>query len=125
MSRNLCCNMYKMMVDPSCIASMIQTDGGCVMMWGIVPWYTLGLLVPIEHQSPKPTWVLLLNPIEHLWDAVEQIHMLAVQLTNLQQLGEVIMSKSTKSSEECFQHPVESMSWIIQAVLKVKRSPTF
>ncbi len=34
-----------------------------------------------------------LNPIEHLWDMVErEIHIMDVQLTNLQQLRDAIMS---------------------------------
>ncbi len=51
-----------------------------------------------------------LNPIFHFWDVVErEIHIMDVQLTNLQQLCDAIMSKLTKISEECFQHLVESM----------------
>ncbi len=51
-----------------------------------------------------------LNPIKHLWDVVEQeIHIMDVQLTNLQQLRDAIMSIWTRISEECFQHLVESM----------------
>ncbi len=60
-----------------------------------------------------------LNPIEHLCDVVErEIHIMDVQTTNLQQLRDDIMSIWTKISEECFQHLVESMPWIIKAVLK-------
>ncbi len=48
--------------------------------------------------------------IDHLWDMVEQeIHIMDVQPTDLQQLHDAIMSIWTKISEECFQHPVESM----------------
>ncbi len=43
-----------------------------------------------------------------------------VQLRNLQQLCDTIMSIWTKISEECFQHLVESMLWRIKAVLKAK-----
>ncbi len=51
-----------------------------------------------------------LSPIEHLWDLVEQeIRIMDVQPTNLQQLRDAIMSIWTKISEECFQHLVESM----------------
>ncbi len=51
-----------------------------------------------------------LNPIEHLWDVVErEIHIMDVQMTNLQQLCDAIISILTKISEECFQHIVESM----------------
>ncbi len=42
-----------------------------------------------------------LNPIEHIWDVVErEIHIMHVQLTNLQQLRDAIMSIWTKISEE-------------------------
>ncbi len=52
-----------------------------------------------------------LNPIEHLWDLVErEIHVMDVQMTNLQQLRDAIMSIWTKISEECFQHLVESVT---------------
>ncbi len=62
-----------------------------------------------------------LNPIEHLWDVVErEIHIMDVQLTNLQQLCDAIMSIWTKVSEECFQHLVESMPRKIKEVLKAK-----
>ncbi len=43
-----------------------------------------------------------------------------VQLRNLQQLCDTIMSIWTKISEECFQRLVESMLWRIKAVLKAK-----
>ncbi len=36
-------------MDPSCLVSMVQADG-CVMVWGIFSWHTLGSLVPIEHR---------------------------------------------------------------------------
>ncbi len=48
-----------------------------------------------------------------------------VQLTNLQQLCDAIMSILTKISEQCFQHLVESMPRRIKAVLKAaKGGPT-
>lgn len=47
-----------------------------------------------------------------------------VQLTNLQQLHDAIMSIWTKVSEECFQHLVESVQQRIKAVLKAKGIPT-
>ncbi len=66
-----------------------------------------------------------LNPIEHLWDVVErEIHIMDVQLINLQQLCDAIMSIWTKISEGCFQHLVESMTWRIKAVLKAEGGPT-
>ncbi len=66
-----------------------------------------------------------LNPIEHFWDVVErEICIMDVQLTNLQQLRDAIMSMWIKMSKECFQHLVESMPWEIKAVLKAKGGPT-
>ncbi len=66
-----------------------------------------------------------LNPIEHLWDVVEQeSRIMGVQPTNLQQLRDAIMSILTKISEECFQHLVESMQRRINTVLKAKGGPT-
>ncbi len=66
-----------------------------------------------------------LNPIEHLWDVVErEILIMDVQLTNLQQLCDAIMSIWTKISEECFQHLVESMPRRTKTVLKTKGGPT-
>ncbi len=51
-----------------------------------------------------------LNPIELLWDVVErEIHIMDVQLTNMLQLRDAIMSIWTKISKEYFQHLVESM----------------
>ncbi len=65
-----------------------------------------------------------LNPIEHLCDVVErEIHIMDVQMTNLQKLCDAITSIWTKISEECFQHLVESMPRRIKAVLKAKGSP--
>ncbi|MDG2580599.1 transposase, partial [Vibrio parahaemolyticus] len=62
-----------------------------------------------------------LSPIEHLWDVVEQeILIMDVQPTNLQQLCDVIMSIWSKISEECFQHLVESVPQRIKAALKTK-----
>ncbi len=60
-----------------------------------------------------------LNPIEHLWDVVEQeIRIMDVLPTNLLQLRDAIMSIWTKISEECFQNLFESMPQSIKAVLK-------
>ncbi len=43
-----------------------------------------------------------INPIEHIWDVVErEIRIMDVQLTNLQQLCDAILSIWTKISEEC------------------------
>ncbi len=66
-----------------------------------------------------------LNPIEHLWDVVEQeICIMDVQPTNLQQLCDAIMSIWTKISEECFQYLIESMPRRIKAFLKAQAGPT-
>ncbi len=66
-----------------------------------------------------------LNQIEHLWDVVERkIRIMDVQLTNIQQLCDAIVSIWTRISEECFQHLVESMPWRIKAVLKENWGPT-
>ncbi len=52
-----------------------------------------------------------LNPIELIWDVVDrEIRIMDVQLTNLQQLRDALMSIWTKTSEECFQHLVEFMA---------------
>ncbi len=47
-----------------------------------------------------------------------------VQLTNLQQLRDAIMSVWAKIYEECFQRLVEYMPRRIKAVLKAKGGPT-
>uniref|UniRef100_A0AAY3ZXI4 Uncharacterized protein n=1 Tax=Denticeps clupeoides TaxID=299321 RepID=A0AAY3ZXI4_9TELE len=60
-----------------------------------------------------------LNPIEHLWDVVEQeIRVLDVQ--DVQQLRDAIMSIWTNISEERFQNLVESTPRRIKAALKAK-----
>ncbi|KAG1925776.1 hypothetical protein F2P79_025309 [Pimephales promelas] len=61
-----------------------------------------------------------LNPIEHLWDVVEQ----ELHPTNLHQLQDAIRSIWANISKECFQHLVESMPRRIKAVLKVKEGQT-
>ncbi len=59
--------------------------------------------------------------MEHIWHVVEQeICIMDVQPTNLQQLRDAILSIWTKFSEESFQHLVESMPRRIKAVLKAK-----
>jgi len=69
--------------------------------------------------------MLDLNPIEHLWDVVEEhLRALDVHPTNLHQLQDAILSIWTKISKECFQHLVESMPRRIKAVLKVKGGQT-
>ncbi len=36
-------------MDPSCLVSTVQAGGGCVMVWGIFSWHTLGPLIQIEY----------------------------------------------------------------------------
>ena len=55
-----------------------------------------------------PQWALQspdLNLVEHLWENIveQKVHSMNVQLTNLQQLHDAIMSRWTRISEECFQ----------------------
>ena len=53
-----------------------------------------------------PSQSVDLNPVEHLWDAVErEIHSMNVQLTNLQKLRDAIMSTWNRIFEKCFQNP--------------------
>lgn len=64
------------------------------------------------------------NPIEDLWDVVEQdFHIMDVQLTKAQQLHDAFMTICTKISEEHLQHLVESMSWRIETGQKTKQGP--
>jgi len=67
-----------------------------------------------------------LNPIEHLWDVVEEreLRALDVHPTNLHQLQDAILSIRAYISKECFQHLVESMSRRIMAILKAKGGQT-
>lgn len=54
----------------------------------------------------------------HIWDVVErEAHIMDVQLKNLQQLCDAIMSIWTQISEECFQHLDENMPQRIKAVV--------
>jgi len=64
-----------------------------------------------------PPQSLDLNPIEHLWDVVEQeLHALDVHPTNLHQLQDAFLSIWANISKECFQHLVESMPRRIKAI---------
>ncbi len=106
-------------VYPSSEGYFQQDNASCHKAQIISDWF-------LEHDNEFTLlkWPPLspdLNPIEHLWDVVErEIRFMDVQLTNLQQLCDVIMSIWTKISEECFQHLVESMPRRIKAVLKAK-----
>ncbi len=73
------------------------------------------------HFTQMASTVTRSQSIEHLWDVVErEIHIMDVQLTNLQQQRDAIMSIWTKISEQCLQHLVESMPRRIKTVLKAK-----
>lgn len=62
------------------------------------------------------------SSMEKLWIVVEgAICSLNVQLTDLQQLHDVIMSTWSRITEECFQHLVGWMPVRIQAVLRAKQ----
>lgn len=62
------------------------------------------------------------NPIEHIWDVAEQeIGIIDVQLTNLQQLHAAIMSMWTKISKECFQRLGSVYATKNKTGLKAKR----
>ncbi len=52
-------------MDPSSLVSTVQADGGGVMVWGVFSWYTLGLLVPIEHR---------LNATSYLSIVADHVH---------------------------------------------------
>jgi len=66
-----------------------------------------------------------LNPIDHLWDLVEQeLCALDVHPTNLHQLQDAILSIWANIFKEWFQHLVESMPRRIKAVLKVNGGQT-
>ncbi len=131
-------------MDPSCLVSMVQA-AGVVMVWGIFFGGTLGPLVPIEHRLNAKTSLSIVSDHVHPFrttvypssdgyfqqdnapchkNQIISICIMDVQLTNLQQLCDAIMSTWTKISEECFQHLDESMPRIIKAVLKTKGGPT-
>jgi len=66
-----------------------------------------------------------LNPIEHIWDVVEQeLRVLDVYPTNLHQPQDAILLIWANISKECFQHRVELMPRRIKAVLKAKGGKT-
>ncbi len=109
-------------VHPSSDGYFLQDNAPCHKAQIISDWFhehgNEFTLLKWPPQSPD------LNPIEHLWDVVErEIRIMDVQLTNLQQLCDAIMSIWNKISEKCFQHLVESMPRIIKAVLKAKGGP--
>ncbi len=124
--RQPCPSLYDCTVYTSSDGYFQQDNAPCHKSQIISDWFlehdNKFTLLKWPQQSPN------LNPIEHLWDVVEQeIRIMDVQPTNLQQLmldEQAIMSIWTKISEECFQHLVESMPRRIKAVLKTKRGST-
>ncbi len=110
-------------VYPSSDGHFQQDNASCHKAQIISDWFLEHdnefTLLKWPPQSPD------LNPIEHLWDVVEwEIRIMDVQLTNLQQLCDAIMSIWTKISVYCLQHLVESMPRRIKSVLKAKGGPT-
>ncbi len=110
-------------VYPSSDGYFQQDNAPCHKAQIISDWF-------LEHDNEftllkRPPQLPDLNPIEQLCDVVErEILIMDVQLTNLQQLRDTIMSIWTKISEGCFQHLVEFMPRRIKAVLKAKVGPT-
>ncbi len=51
-------------MDPSCLVSTVQADGG-VMVWGIFSWHTLGPLVPIEHRLNTTVYLSIVSDHVH------------------------------------------------------------
>ncbi len=52
-------------MNPSCLVSTFQADGGGVTVWWIFSWHTLYQMSIIE--TPQPPWVLLLIMSISLW----------------------------------------------------------
>ncbi len=48
-------------MDPSCLASMVQSGGDGVMVWGIFSCHTLGFLVPIEHRLNATAYLSIIQ----------------------------------------------------------------
>ncbi len=51
-------------MDPSCLVSTVQADGG-VMVWGIYFWHTLGPLVPTEHRLKATAYLSIVADHVH------------------------------------------------------------
>lgn len=64
-----------------------------------------------------------LYPGEHLWDVLE-LEISSMKVKYLQRLHDAIMSTRTRITEECFQHPVQSMPQRIESVLRAKGGPS-
>ncbi len=52
-------------MDPSCLVSTVQADGGGVMVWGIFSWHTLGPLLPIEHHLNTTAYLSIVADYVH------------------------------------------------------------
>ena len=106
---------------PSSDGYFQQDNAPCRKAWIISNWF-------LEHEFTLLKWPPQspdLNPIEHLWDVVEQeLRALDVHPSNLHQLQDAILSILANISKECYQHLVESMPHRIKAVLKAKGGPT-
>ncbi len=116
-------HLFMTTVYPSSDGYFQQDNASCHKAQIISDWFLENdnefTLLKWPPQSPD------LNPIEYIWDAVEQeIRIMDVQPTNLQQLCDAIMLIWTEISEECFQRLVESMPRRIKAVLTSKGGPT-
>ncbi len=116
-------HLFMTTVYPSSEGYFQQDNAPCHKAQIISDWF-------LEHENEftflkGPPQSPDLNPIEHLWDVVErEIHIMDVQLTNLQQLHDAIVSIWTKISEECFLHLVELMPWRIKGSSEGKGGPT-
>ncbi len=52
-------------MDPSCLVSRVQADGGSLMVWGIFSWHTLGPLVPIDHRLNATAYLSIVADHDH------------------------------------------------------------
>lgn len=75
--------------DPSCRASTHQTVDG-VMVLGIFSWHTLVPLVPTDH-CLSATLCLSMGA-DHIFPFKTTVYPPCVQLTNLQQMCDAVMS---------------------------------
>ncbi len=66
-------------MDPSCLVSTVQADGGGVMVWGIFYWHTLGPLAPIEHNLNATAFLSIVTMSIHLWLQCTHLLMLLQQ----------------------------------------------
>ena len=53
-------------MDPSCLLSAVQADGGGVIVWGMFSWHTLGSLIQINC-LPLSIWIPLLTSCLPSW----------------------------------------------------------